>query len=120
MNQNGLQSTFSLTAIEAAAAISILNTGKALETSNMLAEEIFFGIWENPNFHTKDTNEEIKTWPVTGYNCTSKTGRAVVQHCSSLETLRAALGGISISFLTNPRRRPHWWPVPGSEGRVGL
>lgn len=42
VNQNGLQSTFSLTGIEAAAAISILNTGKALATSNMLAEEIFF------------------------------------------------------------------------------
>ncbi|KAI3393627.1 hypothetical protein diail_3854 [Diaporthe ilicicola] len=67
-NQNGLQSTFSLTAVEAAAAISILNTGKALATSNMLAEEIFFGIWENPNFHTKDTNEALTTWPVTGYN----------------------------------------------------
>ncbi|KKY32256.1 putative fad fmn-containing dehydrogenase [Diaporthe ampelina] len=68
VNQNGLQSTFSVTGIEAAAAISILNTGKALATSNMLAEEIFFGIWEKPNFHTKDTNEEITTWPVTGYN----------------------------------------------------
>ncbi|KAG8167854.1 hypothetical protein KVR01_003543 [Diaporthe batatas] len=68
VNQNGLQSTFSLTGIEAAAAISILNTGKALATSNMLAEEIFFGIWEKPNFHTKDTNEELTTWPVTGYN----------------------------------------------------
>lgn len=75
VNQNGLQSTFSLTGIEAAAAISILNTGKALATSNMLAEEIFFGIWEKPNFHTKDTNEELTTWPVTGYNCMYKTYR---------------------------------------------
>lgn len=68
VNQNGFQSTFSVTAVEAAAAISILNTGKALETSNMLAEEIFFGIWSNPNFHNKETDEEITAWPVTGYN----------------------------------------------------
>lgn len=78
-NQNGLQSTFSVTAVEAAAAISILNTGKALATSNMLAEEIFFGIWEKPNFHTKDTNEEITTWPVTGYNCTYNSDRVPAQ-----------------------------------------
>lgn len=83
VNQNGLQSTFSVTAVEAAAAISILNTGKALATSNMLAEEIFFGIWEKPNFHTKDTNEEITTWPVTGYNCTYDSDRVTARHSSA-------------------------------------
>lgn len=68
-----------MTGVEAAAAISILNTGKALATSNMLAEEIFFGIWEKPNFHTKDTNEELTTWPVTGYNCTYQPDRLAAQ-----------------------------------------
>lgn len=67
-NQLGLQSTFSLTDLEAFAALSILNSGKFLETSNELAETIFFGIWSDPNFHRSDTDEAITEWPVTGYN----------------------------------------------------
>jgi hypothetical protein len=34
----------------------------------MLAEEIFFGLWSKPNFREKTTNEEIKGWPVYGWN----------------------------------------------------
>jgi hypothetical protein len=34
----------------------------------MLAEEIFFGLWSKPNFREKTTNEEIKEWPVYGWN----------------------------------------------------
>ncbi|KAJ9155438.1 FAD/FMN-containing dehydrogenase [Pleurostoma richardsiae] len=66
--QRGFQSTFSVTPIEGWAAWNLLNSGKYLETSNMLAEEIFFGQWEKPNFHTKDTDEVIEEWPVYGYN----------------------------------------------------
>jgi hypothetical protein len=34
----------------------------------MLAEEIFFGQWERPNFRDKNTWEPITTWPVYGWN----------------------------------------------------
>lgn len=46
----------------------MLDSGKYLPTSNMLAEEIFFGLWSKPNFHEKTTNKEIKEWPVYGWN----------------------------------------------------
>lgn len=67
-NQLGLQSTFSITQLEATTALSLLNSGKYLETSNEIAEDIFFDIWESPNFHTSDTDETLTEWPVTGYN----------------------------------------------------
>lgn len=63
-----MQSTFSITDLEATAALALLESGKYLETSNELAENIFFAIWENPNFHTRDTDETLTQWPVTGYN----------------------------------------------------
>jgi L-gulonolactone oxidase len=34
----------------------------------MLMETIFFGLWSKPNFHDKSTDEEIKEWPVYGWN----------------------------------------------------
>lgn len=34
----------------------------------MLAETIFFGIWEAPNFHDKITDTAISSWPVYGWN----------------------------------------------------
>ena len=46
----------------------MLNSGKYLPTSNMLAEEIFFGQWSKPNFHEKTTNAVIDQWPVYGWN----------------------------------------------------
>lgn len=67
-NMQGIQSTFSITDLEAVAALSILESGKVLETSNELAESIFFGIWSSPNFHARDTDAALTTWPVTGYN----------------------------------------------------
>lgn len=67
-NQLGVQSTFSITQLEATTALSLLNSGKYLETSNEIAEDIFFDIWESPNFHTSDTDETLTEWPVTGYN----------------------------------------------------
>lgn len=67
-NQLGLQSTFSVTKAEADIALALLNSGKYLETSNEIAEDIFFGIWEAPNFHTSDTDETLTEWPVTGYH----------------------------------------------------
>ncbi|KAM5341553.1 hypothetical protein ACJ41O_014584 [Fusarium nematophilum] len=66
--QEGFQSTFSVTELEAVAARTLLDSGKYLPSSNWLAEEIFFGLWEKPNFREKSTNEEIEEWPVYGYN----------------------------------------------------
>ncbi|KAM7222851.1 hypothetical protein V8F06_001749 [Rhypophila decipiens] len=66
--QQGFQNTFSVTAVEAIAARTILDSGKYLPTSNMLAEEIFFGLWSEPNFREKTNNTEIKNWPVYGWN----------------------------------------------------
>ena len=34
----------------------------------MLAESIFFDIWEAPNFHDKTTDAAITEWPVYGWN----------------------------------------------------
>lgn len=67
-DQEGFQSTFSVTPIEAAAAKAILESGKVFPTSNWLAEEIFFGLWEEPNFRDKRTWEPIEEFPVYGYN----------------------------------------------------
>ncbi|KAI0130183.1 FAD/FMN-containing dehydrogenase [Xylariales sp. AK1849] len=67
-DQQGFQSTFSVTETEADLAIALLNSGKYLETSNMLAETIFFGLWSAPNFHEKTTDEVITEWPVYGWN----------------------------------------------------
>ncbi|KAK3394400.1 hypothetical protein B0H63DRAFT_498996 [Podospora didyma] len=66
--QQGFQNTFSLTSIEGIAARTLLDSGKYLATSNMLAEEIFFGLWSKPNFHEKTNNTEIAEWPVYGWN----------------------------------------------------
>ncbi|KAK2756195.1 hypothetical protein FQN54_005603 [Arachnomyces sp. PD_36] len=67
-DQEGFQSTFSVTDAEGIAARTLLDSGKVLATSNMLAEQIFFDLWEAPNFHEKTTNEEITEWPVYGWN----------------------------------------------------
>lgn len=66
--QEGFQNTFSVTEVEAIAARTMLDSGKYLPTSNMLAEEIFFGLWNKPNFHEKTTDKEIEKWPVYGWN----------------------------------------------------
>jgi L-gulonolactone oxidase len=66
--QQGFQNTFSITEIEAIAARTMLDSGKFLPTSNMLAEEIFFGLWSKPNFREKTNNTEIHDWPVYGWN----------------------------------------------------
>ncbi|KAK4156993.1 hypothetical protein C8A00DRAFT_40579 [Chaetomidium leptoderma] len=66
--QEGFQNTFSVTKLEAIAARTLLDSGKYLPTSNMLAEEIFLGLWSKPNFREKTTNEEIGDWPVHGWN----------------------------------------------------
>ena len=67
-DQEGFQNTFSLTDAEAGAAKALLNSGKYLPTSNMLAETIFFGLWSKPNFREKTTNKDITKWPVYGWN----------------------------------------------------
>ncbi|KAL2183219.1 FAD-binding domain-containing protein [Thermothelomyces heterothallicus CBS 203.75] len=66
--QEGFQNTFSVTELEAVTARTMLDSGKYLPTSNMLAEEIFFGLWSKPNFREKKTNEAIDEWPVYGWN----------------------------------------------------
>lgn len=67
-SQEGFQSTFSVSKIEALAATALLNSGKILPTSNWLMEEIFFSQWSSPNFREKTTNEPIEEWPVVGYS----------------------------------------------------
>ncbi|RFU73646.1 fad fmn-containing dehydrogenase [Trichoderma arundinaceum] len=66
--QLGFQSTFSVTALEAGAAVVLLNSGKFSSIPNLAAEGIFFGLWEKPNFHDKITDEPIEEWPVYGWN----------------------------------------------------
>ena len=66
--QQGFQSTFSLTAAEADAALTILNAGKYSSVSNQLAETTFFSLWSLPKFHEKTTDTAILTWPVYGWN----------------------------------------------------
>ncbi|KAH6682650.1 hypothetical protein B0J14DRAFT_129902 [Halenospora varia] len=66
--QQGFQSTFSITELEAITARTLLDSGKILPTSNMLAETIFYGLWSAPNFHEKTNDSAITTWPVYGWN----------------------------------------------------
>ncbi|KAJ4289896.1 hypothetical protein N0V90_011229 [Kalmusia sp. IMI 367209] len=66
--QEGFQSTFSVTKLEADTALALLNSGKYLGTSNQLAETTFFALWSPPNFREKTTNTAILTWPVYGWN----------------------------------------------------
>jgi L-gulonolactone oxidase len=67
-DQQGFQSTFSVTAAEAGTALGLLNSGKYLESSNKAAESLFFSLWSAPNFHDKVSNAPILTWPVYGWN----------------------------------------------------
>ncbi|EMD90809.1 hypothetical protein COCC4DRAFT_56504 [Bipolaris maydis ATCC 48331] len=67
-DQEGFQSTFSVTKAEADFAAGLLNSGKILPTSNMAAETLFFALWSPPNFRDKRTDKAISTWPVYGWN----------------------------------------------------
>ncbi|KAI3544289.1 FAD/FMN-containing dehydrogenase [Colletotrichum filicis] len=67
-DQQGFQNTFSVTDLEGTTARTLLDSGRYLPTSNMLAEEIFFGLWSKPNFREKTTNQPIEEWPVYGWN----------------------------------------------------
>lgn len=64
---NAFQSTFSLSQLEASAALGLLNGGQNLSAPNFIAEGIFFGLWSVPNFHDKKTNLPLLLWPVYGY-----------------------------------------------------
>ncbi|ATY61605.1 FAD FMN-containing dehydrogenase [Cordyceps militaris] len=65
-SQNAFQSTFSITPLKAAAAHGLLDSGKYLQWSNWAAEAAFFDGWEKPNFHDKETDAAMTTWPVYG------------------------------------------------------
>ncbi|TPX10662.1 uncharacterized protein E0L32_008396 [Thyridium curvatum] len=67
-DQEGFQSTFSVTEFEGNTARTLLDSGKYLPTSNMAAETLFFGLWSLPNFHDKKTDKAILKWPVYGWN----------------------------------------------------
>ncbi|KAI9376150.1 hypothetical protein BJX61DRAFT_539163 [Aspergillus egyptiacus] len=67
-DQEGFQNTFSVTGLEALAIKGLWESGRVLATSNMLAEEILFGLWSAPNFREKTTNQDITEWPVYGWN----------------------------------------------------
>ncbi|EOD48770.1 putative fad fmn-containing dehydrogenase protein [Neofusicoccum parvum UCRNP2] len=66
--QEGFQSTFSVTKAEADIAAGLLNSGKYLATSNIAAETLFFSLWSAPNFREKTTDSAILSWPVYGWN----------------------------------------------------
>ncbi|KAB2579938.1 putative fad fmn-containing dehydrogenase protein [Lasiodiplodia theobromae] len=67
-DQEGFQSTFSVTKLEADTAAALLNSGKYLASSNIAAETLFFSLWSPPNFREKTTDKAILTWPVYGWN----------------------------------------------------
>ncbi|KAF2475911.1 FAD/FMN-containing dehydrogenase [Lindgomyces ingoldianus] len=67
-DQEGFQSTFSVTKTEANIALGLLNSGKYFPTSNIAAEALFFGLWSPPNFREKSSDQAILTWPVYGWN----------------------------------------------------
>ncbi|KAF2805377.1 FAD/FMN-containing dehydrogenase [Mytilinidion resinicola] len=67
-NQEGFQSTFSLTRTEANTALSLLNSGKYFASSNRAIERLFFTLWNPPNFHDKITDKAIMAWPVYGWD----------------------------------------------------
>ncbi|OJD29500.1 fad fmn-containing dehydrogenase [Diplodia corticola] len=67
-DQEGFQSTFSVTKAEADTAAALLNSGKYLASSNIAAETLFFSLWSPPNFHEKTTDTAILSWPVYGWN----------------------------------------------------
>jgi L-gulonolactone oxidase len=67
-DQQGFQSTFSVTKAEADIALGLLNTGKYISASNAAAEGIFYALWSAPNFQEKTNNLPILSWPVYGWN----------------------------------------------------
>ncbi|KAL0255036.1 hypothetical protein SLS55_009563 [Diplodia seriata] len=67
-DQEGFQSTFSVTKAEADTASALLNSGKYLASSNIAAETLFFSLWSPPNFREKTTDSAILSWPVYGWN----------------------------------------------------
>lgn len=67
-DQEGFQSTFSVTKAEADTASALLNSGKYLASSNIAAETLFFSLWSAPNFRDKTTDAAILAWPVYGWN----------------------------------------------------
>ncbi|KAJ2986931.1 hypothetical protein NUW58_g4795 [Xylaria curta] len=67
-DQEGFQSTFSITDLEAGVAKTTLESGKFLPSSNWLFETTAFELWSAPNFKERTTWQDITTWPVYGWN----------------------------------------------------
>ncbi|KAF8148240.1 hypothetical protein B0H34DRAFT_668792, partial [Crassisporium funariophilum] len=64
---NAFQSTFSLSDTEAALGLSLLNSGQNSSIQNFITEGIFYALWRTPNFHDKNNNLQLFSWPVHGY-----------------------------------------------------
>ncbi|KAF8526103.1 FAD/FMN-containing dehydrogenase, partial [Gautieria morchelliformis] len=64
---NAFQSTFSVSALEGKTALSLLNAGQNMSGPNFVSEEIFYRLWNAPNFRDKTTNFPLFTWPVYGW-----------------------------------------------------
>ncbi|KAI8999246.1 hypothetical protein BC832DRAFT_217410 [Gaertneriomyces semiglobifer] len=63
---DAFQSTFSSTLLTAAAGKLLLEPASNL--LNMAFESIAFKRWESPNFRNKTTNQDMKAFPVIGWN----------------------------------------------------
>ncbi|KAL0568926.1 hypothetical protein V5O48_013046 [Marasmius crinis-equi] len=64
---NAFQSTFSVSETEANLALGLLNLGQNVSFQNFITEGIFFGLWSAPNFHDKQSNLPLLSWPVNGF-----------------------------------------------------
>ncbi|KAJ7061642.1 hypothetical protein C8F01DRAFT_1137995 [Mycena amicta] len=64
---NAFQSTFSVTPLEGALAISLLNAGQNSSTANFFSADTFYALWAAPNFHETVFNFPLISWPVVGH-----------------------------------------------------
>ncbi|KAK6995797.1 Fad fmn-containing dehydrogenase [Favolaschia claudopus] len=63
---NAFQSTFSVTPIEGALAIALLNGGQNSSFANFASAATFYALWAAPNFHETVLDFPLLSWPVVG------------------------------------------------------
>ncbi|KAF7299994.1 D-arabinono-1,4-lactone oxidase [Mycena kentingensis (nom. inval.)] len=63
---NAFQSTFSVTPIEGALGLSLLNAGQNSSTANFFSADTFYALWSAPNFHETVLDLPLISWPVIG------------------------------------------------------
>ncbi|KAJ7836070.1 hypothetical protein B0H14DRAFT_3705634 [Mycena olivaceomarginata] len=72
---NAFQSTFSVTPVEGALALALLNGGQNSSTANFFSADTFYALWSAPNFHGVSSLLSLQTvlnlplisWPVVGH-----------------------------------------------------